>query len=276
MGYLNVKSFIYDGVSSEAYGLGIGWLKSDNRSSVNTGLAVDIKRGEMNMVRTEPNQYGVVYNNPLQFEFGIFKRDHRDFTYEASRRINRWLRGSSVYKRLYFEDENPEAVHFYAICTDIVDVTLSGITMKKLTFICNSPFGYLAEVKKKISSTSSWKSFRLLNQSDHGVYYPRIQISAKGSYTGQILIENQTEGKTLTVDFSKVSSVDSQKTLILDGKRTQVTDQNGTLIPVYKIGWDDPENIYWVRLTEENNMFRVKGTAELTMFFEFPRKVGVV
>ena len=95
MGYLNVRSFIYDGVSSDAFGVGIGWLKGDNKDTVSTGLSVNIQQGAMNMERYEANQYGVIYAGSLQIEFGIYKKDGTDFTYEESRRINTWLRRSN-------------------------------------------------------------------------------------------------------------------------------------------------------------------------------------
>lgn len=276
MGYLNVRSFIYDGVSSDAFGVGIGWLKGDNKDTVSTGLSVNIQQGTMNMERYEANQYGVIPSGSLQMEFGIYKKDGKDFTYEESRRINTWLRGSNVYKKFYFDDENPETVHYYAICTNIEDVVLTGITMKKLTFSCNSPFGYAREVEKVYESTSTAKDYKVINQSDYGVYYPTIKIETAASYTGKFVIENTTENRSMTLDFKNVSSVSGQKTLILNCKLNKVTNSKNELIPLYKIGWDELTNIYWFRLTEKENIMKLKGTGTVTMSFEFPRKVGLV
>ena len=276
MGYLNVRSFIFDGVSSDAYGVGIGWLKSDNKETVNTGLASNVQQGNLNMDRHETHQYGTIYQGNLQFEFGIYKIDGTNFTYEESRRINKWLTGSKVCKKFYFDDENSESIHYYAICTDIVDVVLTGITMKKLTFACNSPFGYDQEITRVFESTATPKEYKILNNSDDGVYYPTIRIDAGASYTDKFTITNVTDDKTMILDFKNVSSISGQKTLILDCKLNKITDVNNSLIPLYKIGWDEPDNIYWLGLTEETNIIRLKGAGKVTMKFEFPRKVGAV
>lgn len=276
MGYLNVRSFIFDGISSDAYGVGIGWLKNDNKEIVSTGLNVNIQQGSTNMERYEANQYGVIYQDQLGIEIGIYKLDGTNFSYEESHRINKWLRKSNVYKKFYFDDDNPETVHFYAICTNIEDVVLTGITMKKLTFMCNSPFGYAKEFNKIIKSTSTAKEVKIINQSDCGDYYPVIKIETSDSYTGSFVIENLTEDKKMTINFDNIPSISDKKVLVINCKRSTITDGDGNLLPLYKIGWDELTNIYWFRLTEDANMIRIKGEGTVTMSFEFPKKVGII
>ena len=67
MALLDACSFIFDGQDSSAYSLKIGWLSGDNQDELDSGLEVELQRGEMNMVRTEPNQYGIVYSDTLTF-----------------------------------------------------------------------------------------------------------------------------------------------------------------------------------------------------------------
>ena len=276
MGYLDAKGFTYNGVNSDQYGLLIGWYKN-NQQELATGLGVELVHGDMNMVRHERNQYGSKYSDVVKLEFGIFKKTEDKFTYEESRKLNNWLRSSDVYKELYFHDNTPEPIHFYAVCTDITDVIINGINMKSLKFECNAPYGFLAKKKIPINSTSSWTQMNLYNLSDDGIYYPSVKITTSASYTGDMQIGNITDDeKIMKVNFSQISAVSNAKTVIVDCKESRITDASGKLIPCYKIGWDDMDNVYWLRLKEGKNVLKWNGTGKFELMLEFPRKVGVV
>ena len=273
MAYINACSFIYDGISSESFDLGMGWISGDNQSELETGLAVELERGEFNMVRTRPNQYGAIYQDTLRFEFAIFPKRGQKFSFSESAEINKWLRKSNTYKRLRFNDNESEFINFQAVCTNIVDVVYSGHNAKKLTFVCDSPFGYLDEIKKVLRTTGSTAEYKIHNLSDNGIYYPTVKIEVASGYTGQLRLENVSDLQTLVLDYSQLTG---DKTIILNGEKNTITDSIGQIIPAYKIGWNNTDNIYWFRLLEGNNLIRVTGVSTITLFMTFPRKVGVV
>lgn len=277
MAYINARSFVYDGISSESFDLCMGWLKDNNEQDLQTGLDVELKRGDMNMFRTRPNHYGEVYNDTLSFEFIIFPKRKQTFTYSESAEINKWLRKSNTYKRLRFNDNESEFINFQAVCTKIVDIVRNGLNAKQLTFVCDSPFGYMEEIKKVLTTTgSSPKDYKIYNLSDNGIYYPRVKITVLTSYNGTVTVKNVEDDKTLTVKFNQIPVVNGEKTIILDGEKNTITDGAGKIIPAYKIGWDNTDNIYWVRLLENTNTIRVTGASTITLYMTFPRKVGVI
>ena len=135
----------------------------------------------------------------------------------------------------------------------------------------------MEEIKKVLTTTdSNPKDYKIYNLSDNGIYYPRVKIDVLTGYNGTIKVKNVNDDKTLVLDFSQVPSVDGKKTAILDGQKNLITDGNNKILPAYKIGWDDTDNIYWIRLLEGTNTIRVTGVSTITFFMTFPRKVGVI
>lgn len=276
MALLDACSFIFDGQDSSAYSLKIGWLSGDNQDELDSGLEVELQRGEMNMVRTEPNQYGIVHSDTLTFEFAVFHPNGDNISFEESRAINNWLRKSNTYKVLQFIGESPEDIIYYAICTNIVDIVYCGHNGKKLTFVCNSPFGFSQNHKKKIVSTGDPVEAIVYNFSDNGIYYPTLEIKADVSYSGTVLLENETDGKIATINFTNVPSGEEYKIINIDSKLSRITDGDGKLIPAYKIGWDNLDNMYWFRLLEKKNKIKLTGECTVTISCVFPRKVGEI
>ena len=264
-----MTGFIFNGVSSKQYELNIGWVDTAE-SSEDSGLTVDVQRGEMNMVRSTPNQYGTKYKDTLHFSFGIFKKDYSSFTMQESRAINNWLRGPNTYKVLQFDDQSPESIHFYAICTELQDIILNGHSGKMVSFVCNSPFGY-ADKKHVSIDVSGEKSFNIYNNSDDGIYYPTIAIKCQDDYVDDFSIAVGDDGEII-FDFSECD----EKEITINGKNSAITDKEGNLIPLYKLGLNDVAHLYWPRLQLNENAIVLSGTGTVDFEFEFPRKVGVV
>lgn len=288
MAYLRTDSFVFNGISSSQFNLVIAWF--DENPSFNTGLTCEVQKGEMNLVRHIANQYGTLYSGVLEFSFALVHIDGSDFSYEESRNINNWLRGTDTYQILHFNDESPEFINYYAICTSIEDYVYSGINGKKVTFSCNSPFGFKHKIKTK-KSVADVEIFKMLNSSDDGIYYPKIYIETDSSYTNKVIIENMTDNKSFTIDFNNIKSNDNKKVVTVDGQYTQVTDGT-SILPVYKLGWGTDYTseitdlitggtkyinyIYWFRLLQGINNIKITGTCTVTFTCEFPRKVGVL
>ncbi len=277
MALLDATSFVFDGHSSDEFDLSIGWFGDDNDDDMTTGLSVDLRRGEQNAIRTDPNLYGTVYEDTLRFEFALVPKcnsDRQFFTYKEFREINNWLRGSNTYKLLHFNDPTvPEQINYYAICTEIIDVQYDGRNGKKVTFVCNSPFGFTNKIHKTFKITDeNPKEFKLYNMSDEDIYYPTIMIQVEDGFTDTISIENVSDDKVAVIDFSNLES----NTVIMNSKQGKLIDENGKLIPAYKIGWDNTDNIYWFRLIKDWNTIKVIGISTVTFICEFPRKVGIL
>lgn len=98
------KSFVYNGVSSESYGLVLGGFKVVDTTLNN---ARTIEKGSMNKYRHTVNTWGVNYDDVLKFSIMIMKdpclfKSHEElrFTRDDIRQISAWL-CSPVSPRLY-------------------------------------------------------------------------------------------------------------------------------------------------------------------------------
>lgn len=283
MGYLNTCTFNFDGVSSDQYNLAIGWTSSEDE--IETGLELEIIKGEVNSVRHRANQYGVNYASVLPIDFIIFHRDMTPFTQAESRAINRWLY-TETYKPLRFNSAETENITYQVICTNITDCVWNGHNGKHLTFECDSPFGYTPEQRVTINAESGEAEKNIFNMSDDGDYYPAIEIICAADYTNKVEITNVTDDEqTMTIDFANITAINDEKKITVDTSKMMVIDANNKPIPAYKLGWeitlnpDEPiqhMDKYWFHLVQGNNKVRVKGNSKIRVICQFPRKVGVV
>lgn len=273
MGLLNARTFTFDNVSSEVFGLVIGYFGGTDAEII-TGLETELNRGEMNMVRAIPQMYGTTYAETLKIEFDVFRCNGEPISFEDSRAINRWLHGSKTFKKLTFNDDVPENIHYYAICTNITDVVAGGLAGKKLEFQCNAPYGFLAKKSIKINLNGGDTEKIVINQSDEGNYYPIVRLDNADS--GIMKISNETTGKSCEVDFSGIQPINEYRTIILDGAFSRITDANGKLLSLYKIGWSEETSLYWPELIPGKNKIVITGAGVATITCEFPRKVGLI
>lgn len=279
----NGLTFAFNGKSSDLYNLYMGWRSAEEEWSA--GLDREIVKGEMSVVRHVPNLYGVKYADVLTLEFDIFHQDGSAFDQRESRNINNWLM-QDTYKRFKVNDNNTENVYYKAICTSIQDLTIGRWNGKHVTMTCDSPFAYTGEIKKKIDTLESGDSlFNISNNSDDGIYYPCFSIICDSDYDGNIELINITEDKTMSFNMIDVPIFENTKILNVDSLHTMITDGYGKLVPLYKLGWQMVMNqnealqtteMYWLRLIQGINKFRIIGNAKVIFTISFPRKVGQI
>lgn len=285
MSFLDAKSFVFNGISSDSYNLMLCWIDDKPNITAN-GLKRTIESGTVNHVKLKTNNYGITYDGNIEFIFYIIKKDESDFSKQESVSINNWLTDPATHKLLYFNDESIPSVHYYAVCTEIEDKYINGHNGKKLVFKTNSPFGFMEPINKKLSVNGE-QLLKIHNLADTitGIYYPTIQIST--SSNNDIVIENINDRKSVTINLLKMdSSTSGKKEIWIDSSKMKITNKNGDLIPLWKLGLDDDyksyvssiddyiKKIYWFRLIRGINQIKITGNCEITFTFEFPRKVG--
>lgn len=285
MSFLDAKSFVFNGINSDSYNLEICWI--DDKPNISTnGLTRNIESGNVNHVRLKTNNYGITYDGNIEFSFYIIKKDENAFTKQESISINNWLTDPLIPKLLYFNDDSIPSIHYYAVCTEIEDTFVNEHCGKKIVFKTNSPFGFMEKINKKISVNGE-QTLKIHNLADTitGIYYPIIHIASTS--INNIVIENISDNKSVTINLSGIESNDSgKKEIWIDSANMKVTDKNKNLIPLWKLGWNDNyksyvssisdyiKKIYWFRLLRGINQIKVTGDCEIIFTFEFPRKVG--
>lgn len=284
MSFLTAHSFIFNGTNSADFGVTIGWIDSKADVSSN-GLSRELKKTAQTN-KTKSYIYGAEHTEPISFRFSIVKADGGELTRPESIKINRWLTSSPLPQLLKFNDCDTYPLHYYAVCTQINDITSGGnLIGKELTFETNSSFAFSEKGKKTFVITETDNCFFLNNSADtdNGICYPSVTISTKSD---TVVIENVTDQKSVTIHTKKLKAdEDGNKVLTLDSEAMTVTDSNGRLIPAGDLGWDETyespvssesklDYIYWIRLLQGMNKFQVSGTCTLTIEYEFPRKAG--
>lgn len=276
MSFITANSFLFDKRNSADFGVTIGWINTDADVSAN-GLHRELKK-TANTNRTKFHVYGTENTEPITFHISIVKTDGSEITRSESIQINRWLTSSSLPQLLKFNDCDAYPLHYYAVCTQINDITSGGCLIgKELTFETNAPYAFSEAEEKTYVITEANQTFFLNNSADtdNGIYYPTITISTASD---MVVIENVTDQKSLTICTQRLTAdADGTKVLTLNSENMTVTDRSGRLIPAGDLGWGDNDNmdtIYWIRLLRGLNEFRVSGNCTLKIKYEFPRKAG--
>ena len=281
----NGLTFVFNGKSSNLYGLYMGWRTAEEEWG--TGLDREIVKGEMNISRHIPNLYGVTYADVLPLEFDIFHQDGSAFSQRESRDINNWLMQDS-YKRFKVNDNNTDNVYYKVICTSIQDLTIGNFRGKHVVMTCDSPFAYTQEVVKKVDALISGDEKRnIVNSSDDGIYFPFITLECDAGYTGDVELINETEDKTMLIKMENIEAPigGTTKTLNIDTQHMMITDIQGRLVPLYRIGWEinldenkalQTTDLYWFRLLQGMNKIRIKGNVKASFVLSFPRKAGQI
>lgn len=264
MSFIDACSFMYNGISSDNYGLRICWMDDAPDLSQN-GLIRTINSSNVNRVRLTSNVYDVTYEANISFTFYIIKKDKTDITKDESITINDWLSAPTAPRPLYFNDATVPSVFYYAICTSIEDIVVNRHKGKKITFETNSPFGFMHRNEKKYAVQGEQDIvFNNLDNTENMFYYPVIRIDGSSDVT----VMNMTDGKSLQINLSGHNSV------TVDCARMRIMDNNTQkLVPLYSLGITD-DNLYWFRLAKGGNRIKITGNCTIVFVFEFPRKVG--
>ncbi len=271
MSFITAHSFIFNGTNSADFGVTIGWIDSTADVSSN-GLVREIKKAA-GASRVKSHIYGAENTESIAFHFSIVKADGNEITRPESMKLNRWLTSSPLPQLLKFNDCDDYPLHYYAVCTQINDIIAGGrLVGKELTFETNSSFAFSEKEKKTFVLTKPDNLSFFLNNSadtDNGIYYPTVTISTKAEI---IAIENVTDQKSVTINTQKITADENKnKVLTLNSEYMTVTDSSGRLIPAGDLGWN---TIYWLRMLQGMNEFRVSEPCILTIEYEFPRKAG--
>ena len=275
--------FSFDGKPSDLYGLYMAWRGADEEWE--TGLTRELIKGEPNMARHIPNLYGARYPDPLLLEFDIFHQDGSAFAYQESRHINNWL-VQDGYRKFKVNDSNTDNVYYRVICTGIQDITIGTFCGKHITMTCDSSFGYAQDAIKTVDATQSFDEIRKMNCTDDtGVNYPTVILFCPAGYEDSVELINHTDNNSMVLDMADIEAVDGKKKLCIDSANMMMTDGNGKLVPLYKIGWavapDENDavqssELYWFRLVRGLNEIEVKGNVKAVIKASFLRKAGQI
>ena len=304
------KSFIYNGRSSEEFGLITAGFRVQD---IPLGLSRTTMKSSMNRYRHQVNIYGVNYDDVLTFTLLLIKdpcthADNMRFTREELRDLNAWLT-SPISPRLFHmydypniryesveeevevevvDEETGETTTETQTVTRIVEIDESeeeydyfgiftnvvvsdnNIYALECTFECNTPYALSSEQSVVITDGSGI----VPNPSDdyEDYVYPVIRITptADTNEPYSIRIINDSDNSK----YITLKNMKTQQDITLDCRKLIVKNSDGSLISFEDLNVDVVDYIYWPRLKHGDNSFRITGDATVEFIYRYPVKVG--
>lgn len=235
-----------------------------------TGHQRDDVTGEITISRPSANEYGTQYQ-PLEIEYGLIKKNHKCFTDEEQRTIERWLTSPKISQKLEMIDCVGNTIDgFY--CGKFISTTWYPIGggWAGLMFKFKNNTAYpMKHFKNTFDITNTGKIVINCETDETEEYtYPTVTIV-------QSSLQNATITITNTSDNSNEMTISVRRNLptILDCKNCIPKDETTSGIISYEdLGWEDVGNIYWLRLLPGENNLSVKGDSKITIEFDYPYK----
>ena len=260
------KSFLYDNIPSETYGLYILDFETTG------GLTESEAGGETEPIeewiyrRSKSYHYGNIMNTPLEFDLTVASFDPIP-GYDRGK-ILQWLLGRGSFKKLQICEDDISNVYFNALCTSAKTIYVGNVNRgMKLHFRCDSPYGW--EFPKTITYTFTGNQiknfiFDFYNSSDSDEYlYPIVDFTLN-SIGNSISIQNITTGET-AFSFTGISP---NENIVIDNYLKTIVSSTG-LLRLNKF------NKAWLRFIRGRNQLRViSGIGTLKITYSFPRKIG--
>ena len=194
------KNFIYDGKSSELYGL---VCSNTQGGEILSPAGSNISVIEEYSVRREtPYFYGVSFPDKLQFEVEFYSEE--EIPRQRVREIEKWLFGLSEYKEFYVIQEDMENIHYNCFFTNAILSCVGNVVYGfHATCICDAPWAWgeeVTHVKEDIDG-----EFTITNTTDNTRFTkPTIKLYFDSDYD-EVSIENLTIIDSDDEDFGLIS-----------------------------------------------------------------------
>jgi phage-related protein len=256
-------SFIYDGVSSELYGLVISSIgsSSEGESSMGSGINPITKK---------------LLRNPVEYFYAVEQSPVLDFTMSVTSEypisgdqrslIGQWLFGQQGFKKLRILQQDLQEIYFDCIFMESSAIYVGNICRGfKIKVRSNSPFAWGRTVTRTKTFTDiANESLSLMNFSDNSYYtYPNLAFTTSGIGTYFEII-NSTDGSRV-MSFTNLSA---GETITMDNARQIISSSTG-LKRITKF------NKHWLRLLPGVNRLLISGPiSSYTIQYVPAKKIG--
>jgi len=179
------KNFIYDGQSSELYGLICASTQGGGQTSSSAGSNISIIE-EYVLRRETPYFYGVSFSEKLQFDIEFYSETY--IPRQKVSEIERWLFGSG-YKEFEIIQEDLDGIHYNCLFMN-PSVVSSGnqVIGFTCTCVCDAPWAWGEEMTH--TKTNVVGNFTINNTSDNPRYTKPILTLTFDSAYDVFYVEN--------------------------------------------------------------------------------------
>ena len=255
------SGFIYDGVSSEDFGLKIGTFDGGGVQSGTVGLNLNIEQIRIG-TNPVPILTSAYYDSVLEFEIHTFFSPDKTVTSGDNRAIKKWLSRTGDYKKLIVQARRFEHYYFMVKVKDIQPILVGDeIAGYKFFFVCDSPFAW-EDFSYEAELEGETVTFSIENTSDYeGKLFPTIDYSC--TTTGPFSIKNVETG--VSMEFSEIYAATTTSIKMPQSIITTTMDNHN----FYKYF-----NRKFLYLLPGVNTLEMTGTGTLTISGRFARMVG--
>jgi phage-related protein len=260
------KSFIFDGIASDYYGLFISEIDAGGINESMASFDLNVKEEKL-FRRNAPYFYGAESDAHLEFEVSAYSEE--EISAEDSTFISRWLFGSKNYKKFQYVQPDMQNVFFWAILSS-PEAIRSGNIIQGIRFkvTCNAPFGFTFPKTTTYTYTDAVVNANEMfyNSSDNtsDYLYPRLVLTMN-STGGDVSITN-AEDSGRVFGFTELQA---DEVLTIDNSLQTISSSSG----LKRLG---SFNKKWLRfLPNKNNLTIVGNLASIELIYSFVvKKVG--
>lgn len=196
---LKSTSFIFDGVSSETYGLMIYFMDDESTKELSLGTDVDMIEDRLPK-RISPIHYGVDINKAMTFPLTFGSTEYlEDYDVDA---ILSWLTGHQQYKWLEFVDGD-HYVRYKCHLNNMKSIYINGLPVAFTCDVeCDSQFGYEYPVVTNYSVNSSGIAIDYYNRSSYNGYiYPELRVDFENDCNSLSIINESDNNREFKINY---------------------------------------------------------------------------
>lgn len=236
--------FVYDGTSIKTLlpdsELVIASL--DKIEEIDGNLGREIIKGNMNSERYSPNYITSLFNENVNFDVFIFKKNQIAFTVEEQRKLTKLLTNARTPKWMSTYDGNDNLIANYrGLFTQIKYELFSGLMGFIVHFENDSPYDYDIVKDKTLSNSGE---ITIDSDTDEKIY-PIIKVTGM---TGSTFTISQGDNSITLYGVGSPLYIDCKKCMIYTS--TGICD--------YRTLEVNPEELYWFSLKDGTNHFECK------------------
>lgn len=256
--------FLFDGRSSEYFGLRIGYIDTNAINKMMGSFSLDIKEKKLYR-RNVPFFFGAEGNPHLEFDISAFTEE--ELTAQDFEQVQNWLFGRKSYKQFQVVQEDMEHVYFNVIFNSPELVKVGGqIRGFNCRVICDGPYAYrnVAAVNRTYTGdpTNTNEVFYNPSQDGSAYLYPTSVITMTATSNGDLSIVNASDDNR-EFEFTDLSA---NEVLTVNNSLGIITSSTG-LRRLSKF------NKKWLRLVPGANNLTITGNvASISHTFVLPVK----
>lgn len=258
-------SFIYNGISSEQFGLMLCDFENAKQEAGKLGAGLSIQEDRIAR-RTTSLHYGVIDNTAKSFPLVFVSTDpaKRLDRYDIAQ-VASWLSGHSDYKELVVLEPHMEGVFYRCIMTDIEQIEVGKRTIGfTATACCDGPYAYLSRKSTVYHLDGTTTEIYRNGSNVNDYYYPTMELICTGS---NFALTNQTDGTAFVLN----GMPSGDRTIQIDTLNQVMTSSDDINLYEY---WNTDMDKYFPRFLRGDNRLTLEGNGSLTIQNVFPWNVG--